>query len=713
MARAKRPDSPTEAVNASAVLTAIEAADEALSWQQLKARFSDHRRLRLVLKGLERNGELERDHKGRYHRTGEGDLEGILTGRGNRLMLDGIPVQPGHQLVLRSGDKVRGRHVGDTAQILEVLTPSPELVVGLLNTSRRYPFVEALSADYSGRVSLTDPLVDAVDGDTVKVRIIANERRGLVGTIVEVVDGATVLEKAATTMLEAYSVPRIWPEGMDEVVAKLPRNVVPGDHRKRVDYTDCALITIDGETARDFDDAVFAEPDGDGFRLVVAIADVAHYVKPGSVLDAQAQIRGNSVYLPDRVVPMLPEALSNDLCSLRPDEPRLAMVCEMRISGSGQLQTYSFAEGLIQSQRRATYTQVGDYLEKRQASEDLGFTPAVRASLENLHKLYKVLLRARVERGGLDFDSHEAILEFADGRVSAIHPSHRNDAHRLIEEAMILANVAAASYLEDHDRLGMYRVHEGPEGEKLDTLASAFALAGIRWQKGEVTPKKLQSALATLENDDRRWLYETLVLRSLKQAVYTPENKGHFGLALDRYMHFTSPIRRYSDLLVHRAIKAVLHNRGDIASMEDMVALGVQISSTERRAEEVGWAVDAWLKADFLKDRVGEEFDGVVASVTDFGLFVELTGIYVQGLLHISELGRDYYNFQPAAMSLVGERSGQVYTLGQAVKVRLTGVRPAQGKLDLELVGGSSKARRSRDTSGSRGGNRGPKKGRR
>ncbi|MDA1074609.1 MAG: ribonuclease R [Proteobacteria bacterium] len=673
------------------MLDALKDSEPAPTWKDLKTRFDDHRRLRLVLKGLERTGEIQRDHQGRYHRVGESNVEGFLTGRPNALFLNDLPVPEGGQFVLRAGDRVRGRSDGDQVQVLEVVEPAAAPIIGLLDTSRRYPFVEALSPDYKGRISLTDLPADARHGDTVKVRIIGNERRGLLGSVIEVLTEDTVVEQACTTLLEAHQVPRIWPEGLDAVVARLPDEVRPAAHTKRVDYRDCPLVTIDGETARDFDDAVFAEASKTGFRLVVAIADVAHYVKPGSLLDQEAATRGNSVYLPDRVIPMLPEVLSNNLCSLRPDEPRLAMVCEMQVSSAGVLVSYDFHEALIQSQRRLTYTQVGALLEKRKPTDELNLTEPVLASLMCLHKLYKVLVKARNKRGGLDFDAHESLLELEGGRVKAIHPVQRNDAHRLIEEAMILANVAAASFLEDHDRLGMYRVHEGPEGEKLEMLTGALALAGIHLGRGKVTPERLQQALEGLKGQDRRWLFESLILRSLKQAVYSPQNGGHFGLALERYMHFTSPIRRYADLLVHRAIKAAIAGKKNPVNLETMIALGAQISRTERRAEEVGWAVDGWLKADFLKDRVGETFAGVITGVTDFGLFVELEGCYVQGLLHISGLGQDYYNYQPMAMSLVGERSGKSFTLGQTLKVRLMEVRPAQGKLDLELIGVSGK----------------------
>ena len=308
-------------------------------------------------------------------------------------------------------------------------------------------------------------------------------------------------------------------------------------------------------------------------------------------------------------------------------------------------------------------------------------------SLSLLQECYRALRTAREQRGALDFDTHEGRLELRNNRVHAIHPVHRLEAHQLIEEAMISANVAAATFIEKGigKGQGMYRVHEAPAAEKLDQLNQALALAGVRLPRGVPTPAGVQHAMARLGGREDRWLYEMLVLRSLTQAVYSPENEGHFGLALDRYMHFTSPIRRYADLIVHRIIKAILKGRDNPYSTEELLEVGVHISSTERRAESAGWGVDAWLKCEYVADRVGEVFDGVVMGVTDFGLFVELTGFYVQGLLHVSELGSDYYQYQPQSMSLVGERSGRRFSLGDRLRIVLTEAIPEQGRLDLTL----------------------------
>jgi ribonuclease R len=394
---------------------------------------------------------------------------------------------------------------------------------------------------------------------------------------------------------------------------------------------------------------------------------------------------------------MLPEGLSNGLCSLRPEEPRLALVCDMQVTRQGRVSGFEFYEAVIRSWQRLTYTRVQEFLE----SGALDVEAAVQDSLHQLQAVYRSLRRAREDRGALDFDTHEAVLELESGHVKAIHPVTRLDAHRLIEEAMIAANVCAAAFLEARDRSGMYRVHEPPDSGKTEQLRQALAFAGIRLARGDLKPKVVQAALAELGERPDRWIFEMLALRSMTQAVYRPENKGHYGLALERYMHFTSPIRRYADLVVHRAIKAALHEQPDPHAEDWLVTTGEHISMTERRAEEVSWGVDGWLKCEYIADRVGEVFHGVVMGVTDFGLFVELTGFYVQGLLHISELGEDYFRFVPESLTLVGDRSGRRFGIGDELQVQLVEVQPAVGKVDLQLVRkGGGKARRGRAGAG-------------
>ena len=684
-------------ITASTVLDFLANADDGVDWHALKSalvqgRHGGVRELRLVLKGLLRNGELEQDHRGFYHRPGAGEVvEGVLVQQGKKLYLDDFEVMTGKRNRLRAGDRVRAVVQAQRAQVVEVLAQSEATVVGELNWHGRYPYVESFAGDFRGRISLVEPPDVGQHGDIVRVRVLGEERRGLTGQVVDIIRGETVLERAVETQLECHRIPRTWPKGVRDAVEALPAKVSARTPKGRVNLKDLPLVTIDGETAKDFDDAVFAEAVEGGWRLVVAIADVAHYVKKGSALDEQALERGNSVYLPQTVVPMLPEALSNELCSLKPQVPRLAMVCEMQVARSGEVESFQFHEALIRSWQRLTYTQVAAHL----AGRALDVEAEVVASLGALHQCYLAMSVARDQRGALDFESHEAALIFEEGRVREIQPVERNDAHRLIEEAMIAANVCSARFLEDAGYGALYRVHDQPEAVAQADLRSAFAMAGVRLQ-GHLSPQVVQQALQQLGDRPDIWVFQMLVLRSLPQAVYVPGNRGHFGLALERYMHFTSPIRRYADLVVHRAIKAALKDGKPPYAGEKLEEIGSHISFTERRAEQAEWGVEGWLKCDFVADRVGETFDGRIASVTEFGLFVELTGFFVQGLVHVSELGDDFYRFQAQNLSLVGERSGQTFRLGDDVTVKIREVRPPLGRIDLELVGGgrSKKSRR-------------------
>lgn len=651
--------------------------------------------LRNLVKGMLRNGELEQDHQGAYHPATATAADGsvaVLEGRGRHLTFAGVPVERARGSRLRPGDRVRAAVTDGEARVLEVLEYSPLPVIGELRYHGRHAHVESVSPEYRGRVNLAEPPALGEAGNTVAVRITDEDRYGLVGVVTDVISARAGAAHAAETLLESHRVPREWPEGVERAAAKLPKQVQPGRHGDRVSLIDTPLVTIDGETAKDFDDAVFAERVRGGWRLVVAIADVAHYVKPDSPLDRCAWERGNSVYLPDRVIPMLPEALSNGLCSLRPHEPRLTLVCDMRVTAKGNVTGFEFYEAVIRSWQRLTYTRAQEYLD----SGALDVEPEVQQSLGNLKAVYDALREARARRGALDFDSHEAVLELKGGHVTAIHPVTRKDAHRLIEEAMIAANVCAARFLEERERPALYRVHEQPDAEKTEQLRQALAFAGVRLSRGDMTPKLVHDALEQLGDRPDRWIFEMLALRSMNQAVYSPDNQGHYGLALERYMHFTSPIRRYADLVVHRAIKAALHE-GDPGFGDGwLVTTGEHISNTERRAEAVAWGVDGWLKCEYVGERIGEEFDGVVMGVTDFGLFVELTGYYVQGLVHISELGQDFFRFNQATMTLVGEKSGRRFALGDALRVKLVDVQPAVGKVDLLLVSGGGRKKGSK-----------------
>ena len=520
--------------------------------------------------------------------------------------------------------------------------------------------------------------------------------------------------------IRAHGIPWEWPDEVLREAGALGEEPAEADKAHRVDLRNVPFVTIDGEDARDFDDAVWCEEAPDGFRLRVAIADVSHYVPVGSALDEEASIRGNSVYFPERVVPMFPEVLSNGLCSLKPEVDRLAMVCDMQIDRSGQLQGYTFYEAVIHSHARLTYTDVGAVIEN-------GWSPDVPAErgeeIERLYRLYQVLRSAREQRGALDFDTQETRILFDEQRkIAAIKPVRRNDAHKLIEECMLIANVATAQFLEALEQPALFRVHEGPSAEKLENLRAFLGELSLDLPGGlKPTPEHYQSLLATVEGRDDSHIIQTMLLRSLSQAVYQPENAGHFGLHYEAYAHFTSPIRRYPDLLVHRAIRSAIRGRGKNAHINRvkgavvlkreriypydtaaMVALGEQCSMTERRADDATREVDAWLKCEFLKDRIGEEFEGVIAAVTNFGVFVELSDLYIEGLMHVSALPGDYYHFDQAKQRLIGERTRQIFQLGGAVTVRVARVDLDDRKIDLELAGVAPSKRGKSGKSGKR-----------
>ncbi|MBB5193567.1 ribonuclease R [Silvimonas terrae] len=455
---------------------------------------------------------------------------------------------------------------------------------------------------------------------------------------------------------------------------------------KRVDLRDLPLVTIDGETARDFDDAVYAEKKGKGWRLVVAIADVSHYVQPGDALDVTSIERGNSVYFPRRVIPMLPEELSNGLCSLNPAVDRLCMVCDMQVSASGSIKKYKFYPAVMHSKARLTYTKVWDMLEEPKGKTAKEYKK-VLPHIQDLYALYQAFAAARVVRGAIDFETTETEVRFDDkGKISQIVPVIRNPAHKLIEECMLAANVCAADFLITNKQTCLYRVHEGPNPERLEKLREYLRSCGLSLGGGE-EPKAGDYAtlLEEIKTRPDASLLQTMLLRSLQQAVYSPDNKGHFGLGYEAYTHFTSPIRRYPDLLVHRAIKSVLAGK-KYRPAQKWEALGIQCSMTERRADEASRDVMNFLKCYFMQDKVGEVFEGSVSAVTGFGMFVLLDNLYVEGLVHVSELGNDYFHYDDLRHELKGERSGRIYKLTDRVKVKVARVALDTSKIDFVLV---------------------------
>ena len=525
-----------------------------------------------------------------------------------------------------------------------------------------------------------------------------------------------------------YSVPYEFSDACIALARTLPDKVRPQDKKHRVDLTDIPLVTIDGEDARDFDDAVYCEPAkvgrGKGWRLLVAIADVSNYVETGSAIDVDAYDRATSVYLPRRVIPMLPEKLSNGLCSLNPEVERLCMVCDMLITAGGEVHAYQFYPAVMFSHARFTYTEVAAILANTRGPEALRRKDRV-TDLLNLHDAYRALLAERTVRGAVDFETTETqIVCDESGRIEKIIPRTRNQAHRLIEEAMLAANVCSADFISQGKHPGLFRVHEGPTPEKKDILRNYLKAVNVGLTiSDEPSPGEFQKiALATKERPDAQQIH-SMLLRSMQQAIYTPVNSGHFGLAYAAYTHFTSPIRRYPDLLVHRVIKAILAKRryqlpelpvpgeahaklakrlqkglaGKVREPDQKPkklsadqlawqAAGLHCSANERRADEASRDVEAWLKCKFMREHLGEEYSGVVTSAAAFGIFVTLDELYVEGMVHITELGGEYFRFDEARQELRGERSGMRYAIGTRVRVQVSRVDLDGRKIDFRLV---------------------------
>jgi ribonuclease R len=470
-----------------------------------------------------------------------------------------------------------------------------------------------------------------------------------------------------------------------EETKKLPDEVRKGDWKDREDLTQLPLVTIDGETAKDFDDAVYCERAGKGFRLIVAIADVSHYIHAGGALDRDAYERGNSVYFPRRVIPMLPEKLSNGLCSLNPNVERLTVACDMTISQHGEIKAYRFYPAVIWSHARLTYTEVAAALYDKEPGTRKKLAQLL-PHLEHLDALYRVLAQARGKRGAIDFETLETRMVFDDhGKIEKIEPYERNDAHRLIEECMLAANVCASDFLKERGHPALYRIHEGPTAERLTKLRDFLGTFGLQLGGGESpSAKDYAQLLDKIQGRPDKQLLQTVMLRSLRQAIYSPDNVGHFGLAYESYTHFTSPIRRYPDLMIHRAIKAALGKKKYEPGAWE--AIGLHCSATERRADEATRDVEAWLKCYYMQDRIGEEFVGSISAVVPFGIFVALDSVFIEGLVHVSELGADYFHFDEAAHAMVGERSNRRYRLSDRVRVQLMRVDLNQNKIDFRLV---------------------------
>ncbi|OGT31617.1 MAG: ribonuclease R [Gammaproteobacteria bacterium RBG_16_51_14] len=614
---------------------------------------------------------------------GGGDL--FLSAREMRSLLHGD-----RALVRLVGIDRRGRREG---ALVEVLDRANHRVVGRLYQEGNISFVVPDNRRIHQDILITPECLNgAVRGQFVITELITQPEKHMrpVGRITEIIGDHMQAGMAVDIAIRAHELPYDWPEEVLSECKQFRTDSNGQDFHSREDLRALPLVTIDGEDARDFDDAVYCEKQDQGWRLLVAIADVSHYVLPGSALDAEAALRGTSIYFPQRVIPMLPEILSNELCSLKPDVERLCLVCELHINRKGKAKHFRFFEGVIRSAARLTYTEVASILIEKNATTRKKYRTLIPC-LEDLHTLFTVLQARRRRHGLIDFSSVETRLEFDEkGRIADIRPLQRNDAHRMIEEFMLAANVAAGEYLQESKLPILYRIHDTPKQEKLDDVRAFLGELGLVLS-GSEEPTAMDYAhlVETVQKRDDAHLIETILLRSMPLAVYSPDNAGHFGLGFPVYTHFTSPIRRYPDLLVHRAIRYLIRAKPGKSypyDKEAMHLLGEHCSMTERRAEDASRDAIQRLKCEFMQDRVGETFNGTISSVTSFGIFVELDGVYVEGLVHITALPADYYHFDPVGHRLRGERTAKLFRLANRVRVVVTRVDLDDRKIDFELA---------------------------
>lgn len=664
--------------------------------------------LKRRLAAMERDGQLLRTRRGAYglpskmnlivarvvaHKDGfgfavpeEGGDHLFLSERQMRRVFHGdrVMVRPIHT-------GVRGRKEGEIVEVIETNTLQ---LVGRFMIENDVAYVIPVNKRIHHDILIPPANQhEAKPGEMVVVDIVSqpNLRSLPVGRVQERLGDHMAPGMEIDVAIRSYGLPCIWPEAVLAEMEHIPAEVEPKDKEGRLSLVDLPLVTIDGEDAKDFDDAVFCMPlPKGGWRLYVAIADVAHYVQPKTALDDEALQRGNSVYFPGRVIPMLPSELSNGLCSLNPHVDRLCLVCEITISARGKVQNYRFHEAVMRSQARLTYTKVDQLLR--------GVNPQLTAHyatllphLQNLYALYQVLHKAREARGAIDFELPETRIVFGKERkIAEIVPLKRNDAHRLIEECMLVANVCAAEFLLKYKLAGLFRIHAGPDPAKLTDLRQFLSELGLHLSGGdEPQPIDYTVLLHNISHRPDAHMIQMVLLRSLSQAVYQPENQGHFGLAYEAYAHFTSPIRRYPDLLLHRAIKHILSgkkSRSFLYTPETIAHYGERCSLTERRADDATRSVVDWLKCEFMLDKLGQVFAGTITSVTSFGFFVSLSDIFVDGLVHISSLRRDYYHFDPVRHCLRGESSGTIYRLGSVVQVRVTRVSLDDREIDFDVV---------------------------
>ncbi len=669
---------------------------------------ADLEALRRRLNAMERDGQLVRNRRNSFCIVNSKDLvSGRVIGHPDGFGFlkpdeggDDLFLSPRQMRSLLHNDRAVVRVVGVDRRgrlegaLVEVLERNNHKVVGRLHHEGGVGFVVPDNKRLHLDIVIPErDLAGARHGQMVVAEIVEQpaKRSQPIGRIVEVLGDHMAPGMEIDIAIRAHELPVEWPDAVTEEIRALGEEVEEAAKQGRVDLRGLPLVTIDGIDARDFDDAVYCEKKPKGWRLLVCIADVSHYVTPGSALDREAQARGNSVYFPDRVIPMLPEVLSNGLCSLNPDTDRLCMACELYINKEdGRIIRSRFFEAVMRSHARLTYDQVAAMVVEHEPTLCSQYAHLL-PHLHELHALYGVLHQARNLRGAIDFDTTETRIQFNDEqKVERIVPVQRNDAHRMIEECMLITNVAAARFLQRKKLPALYRIHEAPSEQKLADLREFLNELGLGLSGGKKpTAKDYAKLLDSVRGRPDRHLIQTVLLRSMAQAVYGPDNVGHFGLAYPEYTHFTSPIRRYPDLLVHRAIKHLLGG-GTAEDFEyshpRLLALGEQCSSTERRADEATRDAIDWLKCEYMLDKVGECFNGIITSVNSFGVFVELDQIYVDGLVHITALGNDYYHFDPVGHRLNGERSGKVYRLGDAIRIQVAAVNLDDKKIDFVLA---------------------------
>ncbi|WP_118815276.1 ribonuclease R [Neisseria lactamica] len=613
----------------------------------------------------------------------ERQMRGIMHG-------DIVTVRP-------AGIDRRGRR---EAVVLDIVERAQSKVVGRFYMDRGVAVLEAEDKRLNQSIVLEPDSVAHFKPESGQVIVgeieaYPEQNRPAVAKIIEVLGDYADSGMEIEIAVRKHHLPHQFSEACAKAAKKIPGHVRKSDLKGRVDLRDLPLVTIDGETARDFDDAVFAEKIGRNYRLVVAIADVSHYVRPDDAIDMDAQERSTSVYFPRRVIPMLPENLSNGICSLNPDVERLCMVCDMTVTYAGNVKEYQFYPAVMRSHARLTYNQVWKWL-----SDGIGHP--FKTQIDTLYKLFKVLQKKRLARGAVEFESIETQMLFdGNGKIEKIVPVVRNDAHKLIEECMLAANVCAADFLLKNKHTALFRNHLGPTPEKLAALREQLGLLGLQLGGGDNPSPKDYAALAgQFKGRPDAELLQVMMLRSMQQAVYEPHCEGHFGLAYEAYAHFTSPIRRYPDLTVHRAIKAILNGQ-NYEPGKSWQALGVHTSFCERRADDAARDVENWLKTYYMRDKVGEIFEGKISGVANFGIFVTLDDIYIDGLVHISDLGEDYFNFRPEIMAIEGERSGIRFNMGDRVAVRVARADLDDGKIDFVLIAGGSDRRRKVKSSAS------------